>query len=184
MSESVAEWLSKAGAHHDVVSWAEAYGADFRRAWDSCPRGDWLLGIAARLGVERRLLVAAAAGAARTALDCVPEDERRPELAVAAAEAWARGEGNADDLRAAAEAVAGASPPDPAVAAAAMAAHAAALSAMDPEAAPLAAVHAAEAALLGVPDCAMMSALRHAQATAADIVRQHVPFDVIAALVQ
>ncbi|MCA9599889.1 MAG: hypothetical protein KC776_41570 [Myxococcales bacterium] len=180
MAETVALWLEGAGAHHDVVSWAEAYGADFRAAWDACPRGDWLLGIAARVGVERPRLVAAAASAARTALDCVPADELRPEHAVSVAEAWARGEASEGDVRAAADAVAAAAPPDPAVAAAAMAAHAAALSATDPEAAPLAAVHAAEAALLGVPDCAMLSALSHAHASAADAVRRHVPFEVVA----
>lgn len=58
-------------------------------AWESCPRGDWTLWLAARVGVDRRLVVLAACDCARTALRHVPAGEDRPRLAIEAAEAWA-----------------------------------------------------------------------------------------------
>lgn len=169
------EWLERSGAHHDVVSWARVYGADWDRAWVECPRGDWLLGIAVRAGGEPREVVEAACACARFAFEYLPEAEARPLAAVAAAEAWLEGrddEAARSRLAVEVEALVDGAP-DPAVAAAAMAALAALRSIQTPEDAPHAAASAVQAALLDAGDCAMMAAMRHAQAVCADLVRQH-----------
>lgn len=59
MTPDLADWLTSAGAANDVVTWAREQSAGpqgWEQAWLSCPRGDWLLGIAARLGVSREVL--------------------------------------------------------------------------------------------------------------------------------
>jgi hypothetical protein len=182
MSEQleVVAWLERKGAHHDVVEWARGHGSDWATFWQACPRGDWLLGVAARVGVDRRQLVLAAAACARGCLDCVPAGESRLSAAIGAAERWARGEGDLAAVHAARDALAHADFPDPAVASAAAAAHATAEALDDPEAASLAAANAAHADLMSVGDCAMLAALSHAQRAAADAVRRHVPYEAIA----
>jgi len=115
----IAQWLSEQGAHHDVVEWAAPHGDDWRAMWEACPRGDWLLGIAARRGVDPKRLVEAACACAELAFDQLPEGEDRPAEAVSAARAWIVG---SDDAAARAEANARVDAaieeaPDPAVAA-------------------------------------------------------------------
>lgn len=173
----VSGWLEAAGAHHDVVEWARPYGADWARAWSECPRGDWLLGIAARAGADPRAVVAGACACARFALEYVPEHEARPAAAIAAAERWLAGEGDpAERARLAIEAEEAVDrAPDPAVASAAMAALAALRSVQAPEEAAHSAASAVQAALLDAGDCAVMAAMRHAQVACADLVREHVP---------
>ena len=172
----LAKWLEQQGAQNDIVDWARAFGEDWERAWHECPRGDWLLAMASRVGVERTALVLAAAACASSALDCLPESEQRPRNAVETAIRWARGEAEIDELRRAAAEAEQAEVPDPAVAVAIASAHAAASAADLPEHAAAAAANAAQAALLGVADCAMLSALSHAQQSCADRVREQIPF--------
>ena len=75
------------GACDEAVKWVgERDGAT---AWRECPRGDWLLWHAARVGCDRRALVRAACDCAETALMYVQEGEGRPARAIAAARAWA-----------------------------------------------------------------------------------------------
>ena len=173
-----AEWLETHGAHHDVVEWARNYD-DAALAWAECPRGDWLLGIAARVDVDRAALVAAAAACARIALDQVPDDEASVLGAIEAAERWAAGK---DD--AAARGVVQAAleqaierAPDPAVHAAGLAALACLHSIDDPGEAAGAAAFAVQASVLDVGECAVMSAMGYAQATSANRARKHVPFE-------
>ena len=71
----------------DAVVWLA--GRTPEAAWRDCPRGDWLLWAAARLWVDRRLIVRAAAECARAVLYLVPAGEDRPRLAIEAALAWA-----------------------------------------------------------------------------------------------
>lgn len=59
--------------------------------WRRCDRGDWLLWLAARAGVDRRLVVLAACDCAETALVRVPAGEERPRIAIETARLWARG---------------------------------------------------------------------------------------------
>lgn len=65
-------------------------------AWRKCPRGDWLIWIAAELGVDRKLIVQAVCIYARTVLKYVPDGEDRPRVAIETAERWARGEATLD----------------------------------------------------------------------------------------
>jgi hypothetical protein len=58
------------------------------QAWCECKRGDWMLWIAGRLGVDRVVLVRVACAVARSVLHLVPPGEERPRLALEAAEAW------------------------------------------------------------------------------------------------
>lgn len=69
-----------------------ARGRTPETAWAECPRGDWLIEIAAEAGAFKSLLVLSAAACARLALAYVPAGEGRPLAAIEAAEAWARGE--------------------------------------------------------------------------------------------
>jgi hypothetical protein len=169
---------------------AAAYAAehtDPAEAWESCERGDWLLWLAARAGVDRRDLVRASCAVARRALQHVPEGESRPRIAIETAEAWARREvtiaavrGAAADAADAAAAYASAATYASAAAAAAAAAadaaaayaSAAADAAADAADAAYAAADAADAA-----DAARANSLRDAAA----IVREYFPVHVILA---
>jgi hypothetical protein len=173
--QAIWHWLEREGASGDVVDWARPYDGDFDRLWSECPRGDWLLALAVRIDVERRLLVRAACSCARLALAHLPEDEDGQRLAGAleAAAAWSAGALEADActphkqvasqaLEAARDAAAGA-------------AGVAVLSALDAiwqaEAAVNAAAFAAQASVLGAGDCAMMEALHFTQRKSAQLVR-------------
>jgi hypothetical protein len=95
--------LKKHGACHDALTWAAGRTVS-EDSWLACDRGDWLIWIAARLGVDRRLVVLAACDCARLALPRIPDGEHRPRLAIEAAERWARGEATIEEVRAAASA--------------------------------------------------------------------------------
>src|SRR5688572_24166497 len=97
--EPLGDWLRRIGLGDEAVAWAEPYACDWERAWLECARSDWLLALAIGLAAERRVLVLAAAGCARTALDALPREERRPLCAIEAAEQWARGEGSVERCR-------------------------------------------------------------------------------------
>lgn len=174
MAEVLSDWLARAGAHNDVVVWARAYGADWARAFGECPRGDWMLAVAARLGAEPRSLVLAAAACARTALDAVPPGDTRVLAAIETAERWARGDATAEECAAVASALEALETNDPGYAAAVASAAATAQAVGDPEAASLAASNAAQAALFGAGDCAMMALYSYAQRACAEAVRRHV----------
>ncbi|MCC6873463.1 MAG: hypothetical protein IT378_04065 [Sandaracinaceae bacterium] len=168
-------WLEGAGAHHDVVEWARPYGGEWARAWAACPRGDCLLGIAAKRGVDRRAIVGAAAACARIALAQVPDDEPAPLHAIEIAERWSRGEAvdPAEPMRALEGAIERS--PDPAVSAAASAALAALHAIEAPGDAATAAAAVAQAAVYDAGECAMMSALAYAHHECAERVRARLP---------
>ena len=182
---TVADWLRERGAHHDVVEWATPFENDLARLWAECPRGDWLLGIAARAEVDSRALVRAARACVELARDQAPDDDPRIAAALSATDRWlsgsddpeARARAKADVEKAADEA------PDPATQAAALAALAT-IGAVDaPDEAAAAVSFVVQAAVLDVGECAVMSALRYTQATCAERVREHVPFEAIRDLV-
>ncbi len=175
---TVADWLSRLGADPEAVAWARAYGWGWERAWAECPRGDWLLTVAARATTEPTALVRAASACARLGLPYVPSDESRAlgERALDDAEAWASRRGSTASLSAFAtelEREAGGAP-DLAAANALRAAGAACRSAAAPDSAPFAASLAIEAAVLAAGDCAAISALTYMQQKTADAVRTHV----------
>ncbi len=101
---SIAQHLRELGACASAVDWVG--DRDPATAWAECPRGDWLLWVAGRLGADRRTLVLAACACARDALRFVPSGETRPLAAIETAERWVRGEASIRDVRAAAAAAA------------------------------------------------------------------------------
>ena len=73
-----------------MLEWAVAHD-DLRRAWRECPRGDWLLWLALKLGVENRVIVFAACECVRLALPFTTDEE--PRTAIILAEQYASGDG-------------------------------------------------------------------------------------------
>jgi hypothetical protein len=78
--------------YRELSQWATGVGEDLERAWHTCPRGDWLIGLATALGVPVKELIPAVVALVSQGLSKVPEGERRPAEALRAAERWARGE--------------------------------------------------------------------------------------------
>ena len=71
----------------ELVAWASSR-VSLARVWDECPRGDWLLALAIRTGVPRRVVVAAAADCAQMAQCFIPYGEKRPAMALGMAWKW------------------------------------------------------------------------------------------------
>jgi len=111
----------------DAVEWVGT--RTIEQAWAECERGDWMLWLAGRIDIDRKLLVSAACACAEPALAFVRAGEDRPRLAIEVARAWCVGTATLDDVRAA----------DAAADAAAYAAYAAAYAAADAAAADAAA---------------------------------------------
>jgi len=148
--------LRKHGACMDAVEWLGMRRAP-KAAWDACERGDWLLWIAARLGVKREIVVFAACQCARLALKYTKDP--RVLNCIETTEAWTRGKASIEDVRrdrAAADA------------AAADAAYAAADAAYAADAAAYAAYAAAAVG-------------KEAQRACAALVRQHIPWKLVKA---
>ncbi|MBC7173406.1 MAG: hypothetical protein H5U40_13285, partial [Polyangiaceae bacterium] len=178
LTGSVSAWFTRLGADPEAVAWARAHGRDWERAWAECPRGDWLLMVAARMKSDPAAIVRAASACARLALPYLPNDEERDaaELSLTQAEDWASRRGSTATLDALAvelDAKARVAP-DQAAASALGAAGAALRSASHPDAAPAAAVLAIEAAVLATGECAAASALGFMQHKTADAVRTHI----------
>jgi hypothetical protein len=128
------------------MEWAKSQQSE-KLAWENCPRGDWLLWIAGKVAIDRKLLVEAACDCAHLALRFIKKGELRPRQAIATARAWCRGKATIEQVRsayAAAAAYAAAHAYDTAAHAAADAAFAA--DAYDADAAAFAAAAAAYAA--------------------------------------
>lgn len=187
MIEPIA-WLRASGAQADVIDGLARFASDWPTLWNQCPRGDWLLGIAVKLGVEHRLATRAAIGCAKVSAELasgVPVIAQAFARALAAAEAWANGGGDADaDAaevarlgRALEEAMRDA--PDPATEAASRAALAVTLGVADPEVLASAPAAAAEAQMMASIDCGLELAMRWAHDKCADAVRDAIPWSAI-----
>ena len=83
--------LEKLHACDESIEWYEAQESD-EHAWSNCERGDWLLWLLGRIGVDRKRLVLCCCECARLSLKYVPEGEDRPRIAIDTAERWAKGE--------------------------------------------------------------------------------------------
>jgi len=186
--KSTKDILTELGACAEAVKWAGRKTP--KKAWETCKRGDWLLWIADKLNVGRKLLVLAACACARTALKYVPAGEERPRLAIEAAERWADNPTEKNKVAAAAAGAAaaaraaawtagdaGVAAAARAAAGAAAAARAAAWTAGDAGAAAWAAA-AARAAAWTAGD-AGAAAWAAAHKDMAKIVRKIIPFSVI-----
>jgi hypothetical protein len=152
-------------------------------AWRDCRRGDWLLWVAAKAGVDRRLLVEAACDCAEPALAHVPHGELRPWWAIVVARAWCRGDATIEEIkeaRAEAAEAAVADAADAAAYAAAGAAYAAAAAdAADADAADAAADAAAYAAADSAAYAANAAARKASLAHSANLVRARIPLETI-----
>ena len=93
--------LTEMHACFEAVEWVG--DMSLRQAWRRCKRGDWMLWLAVRRGVDRKEIVWVACQCARLALKHVPEGEERSRLAVETAEAWTRGEVSDQEVRRAAD---------------------------------------------------------------------------------
>lgn len=175
----VVKWLEREGAQHDVVAWASSHANDWRTFWAECPRGDWLLAIAARMDLPRERLVLAAVRAARSGFDAATGGPVDATCGLDLAEAWARGEVDLERCRAEAERLLALSPPDPAQAALVAAAAMCLLAIDDPGAASAAAANAAQAEVFGSADCALLSLFAYAARRTADSVREVLPASAI-----
>lgn len=173
-------WLASNGAQTDVIEGLRPFASDWRTLWDGCPRGDWLLGIAARLGVDHRALARAAIGCARTALEHAEGEEAARVLEVA--ERWADGAASAEEVAAATTALeaALARARDPAADAAGRAALAVGLGVSDRDTLASAAAAAAEATILSTMDCGLAMALRWAHDKSAGAVRAAIAWEEVA----
>ena len=96
--------LTKLNACKEAIDWVG--NKTIEQAWNECQRGDWLLWLAAKLDIDRKILVYAACQCARTALQYVPTGEKRPLIAIETAERWCRGEATLDEVKIAARAAA------------------------------------------------------------------------------
>ncbi|MEM9188314.1 MAG: hypothetical protein AAGF12_04020 [Myxococcota bacterium] len=167
-----------------LVDWAR-HQPDLRQAWERCDRGDWLLQIATRVAVPRRLVVQAAVDCAGMSLGRIPREEFRPRRALHLASAWVRGEASGSECWAHGFAAAnaageleettGSARANDAAMAAACAAFACDADADCSYYAQRA--HAAQAAFLAA--CAFDDEVIRAHRLAASIVRDRVPFHAI-----
>jgi len=161
------EKLESMHACSEAVEWVAHRG--IIKAWRECPRGDWMLWLAGRLDIDRKLLVLAACDCAETALQYVPDGEDRPAKCIQVTRNWCNGTATIDEVRAARRDAAAAYA-DAADAAAYAAAYAAA-------AADDAAYAAAAAAYAAYP--APYAGRGPALLTCADLVRKRIPVSVI-----
>lgn len=96
-NQQLVAFLKKNLACRPALEWLQA--RTLAEAWEQSERGDWLLWLAAKAGVDRRRLVLAACACARLALVHVPPGEERPRVAIETAEAWCRGEATIEEVR-------------------------------------------------------------------------------------
>ena len=94
---NVKKVLIELSACREAVEWVA--GRDIQTAWNECERGDWLLWIAARLEIDRKLVVLAACDCAEQSLKHIPDGEDRPRLAIETARQWATGAASIEHVR-------------------------------------------------------------------------------------
>lgn len=180
-------WLEANGAQRDVVDGLRECARDWGTLWRECPRGDWLLGIATRAGVDHVALVRAAIGCARTAMDLLDGDGEARAAGAAArallevATSWANGVATKDEVAAAVRALeplAGALK-DPSADAAARSAQAVGMGVADPDVLVSSAAFAAEATIVSTIDCGLAMAMGWAHGKCADAVRAAIAFELV-----
>ena len=93
------EKLESMHACSEATEWVAHRG--IVKAWRECPRGDWMLWLAGRLDIDRKLLVMAACDCAETALQYVPDGEDRPAKCIQVTRNWCNGTATIDDVKAA-----------------------------------------------------------------------------------
>ena len=90
------ELLKSKEACFDAVEWAKYYPS-FEAAWNACHRGDWMLWIAAKLGVDKRKLTLAKGRCAETVIHLMKDE--RSVAAVKASIAYGNGKISEQQLK-------------------------------------------------------------------------------------
>ena len=89
--------LKSMNACSDAIKWVGKRG--LKTAWRDCNRADWMLWLAARSNVDKKLIVLAACDCAETALKYVPKGENRPAMAIQTSRNWCAGTATEQDCR-------------------------------------------------------------------------------------
>lgn len=174
---AIADWLRREGASEDVAVWASAYGEDLGALWAACPRADWMLAIAARLGLAPRLLFAAARPVVGLALDVLPEEDAALSLVSSLGEDDPALAEVADALEARSD-----QSGDPAVQAALLGVACLLRIPSAPENAAMVPALTTQALVLDAGACATLAVVSWSQRTAADRVREVIGVADITAL--
>jgi hypothetical protein len=178
--QTPANWLRNAGAHRDVLDGLARY-EDWHALWNECPRGDWLLGIAVRVGVEHVALVRAAIACARIA-----GGDSEAVRVLDVAERWTEGRATTAELQEATRLLEEAShrAVDPAREAAGRAALAVGLGITERDVLTGAPASAAESVMVASIDCGFELAMRWAHDKCASAVRAAIPWSVFEGCIQ
>ena len=171
-------WLSAHEAQRDVLDGLARF-TTWESLWTECPRGDWLLGIAERIGANHTDLVRAALACARIA---DPEDQASRFLDLV--DEWLAGpESEQGDTKIAAAThaldAALATAPDPASDASMRAAIAVGMGIADRAVLPSAPAAAVESIMMASIDCGFELAMRWAHDKTATAVRTALPWSTI-----
>jgi hypothetical protein len=87
--------LDASGDLTDFGAWVGSRAADAHEVWSACPTGEWLLWLAATVGVDEQLVVGAGLSCVRDALEAggaAVSSRQEVARAVQTVEAWTRGE--------------------------------------------------------------------------------------------
>jgi hypothetical protein len=173
-------WLTSAGAQKDVLDGLSRFD-DWATLHADCPRGDWLLGIAERAGVDHAALVRAAIGCAR-----VVDGGAEASAVLEVAERWTEGRASTAEVAAATQRLeeASARAVDPTAEAATRAALAVGLGVADRGVLVSAPAAAAESVMMSSLDCGFELAMRWAHDKCATAVRAAVPLGVLTACIE
>ena len=94
------KYLKKIDACSKSLKWAGNRKTS-KAAWLACPRADWLLWLAGRIGIDKNLIILAACDIAESVLHLVPENEERPGKAIETVRAFVAGKATIEEVRAA-----------------------------------------------------------------------------------
>ena len=95
------KYLENLDACSDSIEWAEKRKTS-KAAWLACPRADWLLWLAPRIGIDKNLIILVACDCAASVLHLIPEGEERPRKAIETTRAFVAGKATEEEVRAAA----------------------------------------------------------------------------------
>ena len=99
-SRSLTSQLVAIGACREALRWVNNRGiTTLQEAWEQCQRADWLVWLAARVGVPETTLVLLLTLLARPVVPQILPGHKRLLECLALAESWARGEVSSDKLR-------------------------------------------------------------------------------------
>lgn len=172
-------WLSAHEAQRDVLDGLSRF-TTWESLWNECPRGDWLLAIAERIGVEHTHLVKAAVACARIA---DPQEQATAMLDLV--DGWLAGTVTEEHIARATHALdtALATAADPASDASMRAAIAVGMGVADRKVLPSAPAAAVESIMMASIDCGFELAMRWAHDKTAIAVRQALPWSLAEACV-